>query len=312
MNNNDSILKSFDDHEIFYRTWATSDAKPKGLIHIIHGMAEHSERYHDSATALADAGFHVVAHDHRGHGYSAKTEDLGHFANRAGWEKAVEDIRVMENHLKSTFPNLPRIILGHSMGSFLSLNYVETLNSRDCAGLDALILSGSTYNSILTNASLNLVTRIERKRQGKKGKSPIIEELTFGKFNREFKPNRTESDWLTRDEAQVDKYIRDPLSGFRCTNQLWYELTRALLKIHKQCQLRKIPKDLPIHLIYGDLDPLGGKSGNKALRKRFRSANIKKITEKGYANARHEILNEINRSDVIQDLIHWLNRKFSS
>ena len=298
-----------DGHSIFYRHWRTSADKAKAVVHINHGMAEHSERYTKLAHTLNAEGYHLIAQDHRGHGQSAtQPEQLGHLADKNGWDKVLKDIKVLHGRIKQAYPDLPLVLFGHSMGSFISLNYAELLLGSQA--VDALVLSGSTLNPLIKDVGLKVLCKAELKRQGPKGRSALIEEATFKQFNRKFFPYRTESDWLSRDEGSVDEYIKDPLSGFRCTNQTWYDLASALIRIFKPKELKKLPKDLPYYLFFGDDDPLGGKRGNQKLVKALKRAGVKDIAYKGYQKARHETLNETNQDEVIQDLVDWLNSKF--
>lgn len=305
MSGDELTLEATDAHRIHAYRWPVDE--PRGLVQIVHGMAEHGARYGALAEALNGAGWSVIAHDHRGHGKSAKRDaDLGHFADDAGWRRVIEDVRVVRERGREDAPEGPLVLLGHSMGSFISL-YEQT----DAPGTaDVLVLSGSNVGGgALVKAGI-LAAKAERLRGGKRGKSGVLAFMSFGSFNKAFEPTRTEFDWLSRDEAQVDLYVDDPRCGFRCTNQLWVDLLTALSGLGDEARLRRLPSDLPVYLVAGDRDPVsdGGK-GVTELGRRLRGAGVRDVTVKLYRDARHEIFNETNREEVFADLLAFLDER---
>lgn len=304
-------INTVDGHSIFVRHWKDKGIKaPRALIHILHGMAEHSDRYGYFAEALVNAGFEVIAHDHRGHGHSGSDPaDLGHYADQAGWQKVVDDVLQVQEQVKQRLTNVPVVVFAHSMGSFIAQAFVMQ-HSEKLAGF---IISGSNYNPPRLYRLLRRVAWLERFRLGKRGRSAILDYLSFGSFNNKFKPTRTSFDWLSRDPNQVDKYINDPLCGFVCTTQTWYELCGGLSYISEPDNLKKITAKLPIYLFYGENDPVSGaKHSVEILRKKLQQAGVTEVSCRMYPNGRHEMLNEINRDEVITDTLNWLSNHFAA
>jgi alpha-beta hydrolase superfamily lysophospholipase len=177
---------------LFVHKWAPTQ-EPKGVVQIAHGMAEHSARYADFAATLANEGFIVYANDHRGHGKTAKEkEDVMYFADENGWELAVDDLHELTKVIKQENPDLPVFLFGHSMGSFLSRRYIQNYGE----GLSGVILSGTGGDPGILGSIGVWVAKREIKKRGKKGKSKLLNKLSFGSYNKAFKPNRTEFDWL--------------------------------------------------------------------------------------------------------------------
>lgn len=300
----DHSLDTDDGHALAVYTW-TPDAEPRGLVQIVHGLAEHARRYDAIAEALTDAGWAVVAHDQRGHGQTATDETLGHYADEGGWRRVVEDVRAVRAFGRERAPEGPVVLLGHSGGSFVSLS-----DQIDAPGtVDRLILSGSNQGGgALVKAGI-WVAKLERLRQGPRGKSAVVDFLSFGSFNKAFEPARTKFDWLSRDPAQVDRYVDDPRCGFLCSNQLWIDLLGALIELGRIDRLRRLPKTLPVYLFCGALDPVSDASkGVVALGDQLRAAGLEDVTVKVYPEGRHEMFNETNRDEVVADLLAWLAR----
>ncbi len=299
-------LTSTDRHEIFVHQWQIDS--PCKILVIAHGMAEHGARYAALATFLNNHKISVYAIDHRGHGKSTRDEnDIGHFSkNENGWEKVVEDLHRVINHLQMLNPNVPVILFGHSMGSFISLGFSIRYGKK----LKALILSGSNSSPILLYKLARFVTQIEIWRQGSNGKSSLLEFLSFGSFNKKFEPARTKFDWLSRDPEQVDIYINDPYCGFKISNKSWMDLLGGLIEISERPRLSLIPSQLPIYIFGGDSDPVGGfGKGISRLSDELRASGIKNVKLKLYKEGRHEMVNETNKEEVFTDVINWLNEQ---
>ena len=297
-----------DGHEIFTRIWLPSQdyQNPRAVFHINHGMAEHSARYAPLAERLVAEGYVVIAQDHRGHGYSVKNgEVLGHYADRNGWKLLISDVHQINEYIHQQYPGTPVVLMGHSMGSFIVQGYMVEHGDT----VEAVLLSGSAYHTELTLSSAKLAANVEKARIGFKGRSFVIDAMSFGKFNKSFKPSRTSYDWLSRDPREVDAYVSDPLCGFLCTNQLWQDLLQGLGIISKVKNLRKIPKNIPYLLFSGELDPMSydiKEHGILKLKARLLDAGLHHISVKLFPKGRHEILNETNRDEVISYLIHWM------
>ena len=300
-----------DGHEIFTRIWkpAKSTKSPRAVFHINHGMAEHSARYAPLAERLVAEGFVVVAQDHRGHGYSVKNgEMLGHYADKNGWELVIKDLEQINDYIRQEFPNTPVVLFGHSMGSFIVQGYAVD----HCATVDAIILSGSAYHTEFTLSYAKLAATIEKARIGAKGRSYLIDALSFGEYNKSFRPVRTNCDWLSRDPRQVDAYVNDPLCGFLCTNKLWLDLVKGIGVISKVKNLRRVPNKVPYLLISGEMDPMSydaREHGINKLKARLEKAGQHSVSVKLFPQGRHEILNEINRDEVIEYIVRWMDKQ---
>lgn len=282
--------------------------KARAAVHIHHGLAEHSARYERFASALSNAGYHAYSHDHRGHGFTtAKDAPQGVFSNRDGLEKVIADMHAVNRHIKSIHPDLPIIYFGHSMGGILGTNYcIHHSDTLDGAILWNFNVDGGPLVSVL-----KMMLRIERALKGSDVPSALASKLTFEDWNRKFKPNRTAFDWLSRDEAEVDKYVADPLCGFPASNGLWLELIKAIQLASTNSNLAKIRKDLPVNLLGGEADPssTNGKSMER-LAGRLRKAGVKDVSLSLLPDTRHETLNEINREEATAALIGWLDQRW--
>jgi alpha-beta hydrolase superfamily lysophospholipase len=290
---------------IFVYKWAPAEGKVKGAIQIAHGMAEHAARYERFATALTQAGFVVYANDHRGHGKTAGSLDkAGIYAEKDGFKLVVENMHQLTGTIKKENPGLPIFLFGHSMGSFLSQGYISLYANE----LKGCILSGSAGPGGALVSIGHFIATIISLISGRNQKSKLLDTMSFGAFNNAFKPNRTAFDWLSRENAEVDKYINDPWCGFVCTAGFFADLTAGLLWIHKATTMKQIPTSLPIYFVAGAKDPVGAETKSISdLISIYQKNGIKDIQSKFYPNARHEILNETNKEEVTTDIINWLN-----
>ena len=282
------------------------EGEPKAVIHIAHGMAEHGARYERLAESLTAKGYVVFANDHLGHGKTAQDEEaLGFFAEHDGWSKVVRDLGDLLDNERSMHPGLPMVLISHSMGSLMAQQLMYERGEL----FDAVVLSGTQGPPPFLAKLGRGVARIERKRFGAKGRSKLLTKMSFDDFNRKFRPTRTGFDWLSRDPEEVDKYIADPLCGFMVTTSLWVDLLDALFVFAAPENQRKIRKDLPVYLFSGDRDPVGDNGkGIRALVTSYKKAGLRDVTMKLYPEARHETLNEVNRKDVTDDLLEWIDR----
>ena len=216
----------------------------------------------------------------------------------------VGDLATLNHHIRKQHPQAPIFLLGHSMGSYIGMAY---LMQHSCS-LQGAILSGSNYQPLPVYQAASLITRFERWRLGPTGRSRLIDFLSFGSFNKAFKPNRTGFDWLSRDPAEVDKYVTDPLCGFVCTTQLWCDLMGGLQQITPVENLAQIDADLPLLVIGGDHDPVSQGKRLGDLAGALRTAGLHNVELRIYPEARHELLNESNRDEVTTYLRDWLDR----
>ena len=300
----EQTIQAHDGHEIQTYIWPNEQAK--AWVHIFHGMAEHAKRYNTFAQELVAEGYAVVAHNHRGHGTS-KTTILGQFANQNGWQKVLEDLETVRAIVcdKADNKTLPYYIFGHSMGSFIAQSYL----TGEARHIDGVILSASNQQNVFMSQAGKQVANIEALRLSAEEPSKLLQFLSFGSFNNNFKPTRTEYDWLSRDKNEVDKYVADSLCGFSCSISLWQDFLDALATLFKKGTLNRIQNNLPILIMGGDQDPVGlmGK-GLPKLAQSYQTAGQQNVSLKLYAGARHELLNESNRDQVVTDTLHWLNK----
>ena len=299
-------LEANDRSGLFVNQWLPAGT-PKAMVLLAHGMAEHSGRYARLGETLGDAGFGLYAHDQRGHGKTAERGTLGYFADNDGWCAVVSDLASLSQHIGQTHPGVPIFLLGHSMGSYIAQAYLM----HHSASLQGAILSASNFQPVALYRAASLIARFERLRQGPKGRSALIEWLSFGSFNKTFKPNRTAYDWLSRDPVQVDAYASDPLCGFRCTNQLWIDLLGGLQQISKASNLAQIDPGLPLLIMGGECDPVSEGKRLTDLATALRKAGNRQLQLNLYPQARHELFNETNRDEVMADVIEWLNQALS-
>jgi alpha-beta hydrolase superfamily lysophospholipase len=289
--------------KVFVYRWEPAQAPPRGVVQIAHGLAEHAARYARLAANLTGAGWIVYAHDHRGHGRTARgPEDLGLFAERDGWTRVVEDIARVNARARAEHPGVAMVLFGHSMGSFAVQQYLFTHPET----ITAAVLSGSS--AALESPALLELARAERERLGLRAPSELLAQASFGTFNLPFQPSRTESDWLSRDPDEVDAYVADPLCGFAVTAQLWIDLLEAGPGLNDPANLARIPADLPLYVFAGDQDPVNaGLTGLERLLGLYRAAGLRRVTHRFYPGGRHEMLNETNRAEVTADLQSWLD-----
>ncbi len=298
-----SVLRTRDGAEVVVHRHLP-DGAVRGVVHVVHGMAEHARRYDHLAEALTDAGLAVYAEDHRGHGETATSEeDLGYFADRGGWALVLDDLHRVTLRARAEQPDVPVVLLGQSMGSFLAQQYLFTFPGE----VDAYVLAGSNGPVGLLGEAGAVVARAERARLGPLGRSDLLDRLVFGAYNTPFEPARTRFDWLSRDEDQVDAYIADPWCGFVPTTQFYLDLFSGLRVIGQTARVRSGARpDTPVYLFAGSEDPLGGAAGIAALLEHYRAAGLTAVDHRIYPGGRHEMLNETNRDEVIADVLTWI------
>ncbi|MGV3042802.1 alpha/beta hydrolase [Staphylococcus rostri] len=280
-----------------------ADREAVGIIHIFHGMAEHMDRYEPLVNKLNERGYHVIRHNHRGHG---KEIDgiRGHFDSM---EQVVTDANEVQTTLRNDLgQQLPYIVIGHSMGSIIARQYAETYPET----LQGLILSGTGYfpkwQGYPSFVALKLITLLF----GSTKRLDWVNHLVTGRFNKQFKPQRTVSDWISSDHAEVDKYIKDAYSGFNVSNQLVYSVTRSMMKTGELANIQRMNKRVPVLLVSGKDDPFGenGK-GIRRLARQLKKGGIEHITVQLYPHKRHEVLFEKDYENVWKHLLDWMSRQ---
>lgn len=298
-----------DGESIFVYKWSPEGKQPKATVQIAHGLVETAARYRRVAEALTANGYLIYANDHRGHGKTAQSlEDLGYW-KEDGFSASVKNLHELTGIIKKENPDLPLFLFGHSMGSFFVQNYLTKFNED----LQGVILSGSNDSPGLTLNLGIVIAKIEMLRNGPRPPSPNLHRLSFGAYNKGFEPARTPYDWLSRDKDEVDKYINDPCCGGISSVGLYHDLFCGLRETYKKKNRQRISQDLPVYIFSGAQDPVGmnGKGVRKLVRS-YQKLGIKDLTYKLYPDGRHEMLNEINRDEVIKDLLNWLDQRYQT
>jgi alpha-beta hydrolase superfamily lysophospholipase len=302
--------KTKDKEIIFYYKWKIETVALKGIIQISHGVGEHAGRYHLFAKTLQKQGYEVYANDHRSHGKSTENkDDLGFYDGDNYFEDAVKDMRQLTEIIKKEHPNKKVILFGHSMGSLLSRDYV-TKYGED---LDALILSG-TASFMKGLGTFGLYSaQIISAFKGRQRSNQLLKSVFFSEFNKKFKPNRTKVDWISRDKNEVDLFEADPYRIEDFSLSVFLDILKGSKKINEKSTFKKTLKTLPIFIFSGDKDPVGEMGeGVKKVAHNYKKAGIKDLTLKLYEGGRHEMLNEINKEEVQQDVINWLEERIKS
>jgi len=310
---NETYFESHDGTKLFLYRWSC-DRQPKGVLHIVHGMAEHALRYRRLAERLTSAGIEVWAADQRGHGKTADLKIngpgrgglLGHCGDGYSFSLVTKDVHAINSEIKKNV-NAPVFLLGHSWGSFIVQNYIEEYNNGLL--INGCILSGTKGpGDFMVKLGLPFLTALALFR-GKRNGSRIARAMADGQYNNPFKPNRTQFDWISRDEQEVDKYAADSLCGFLCSSGFYRDLARILNNIHRPESVSKISVNLPVYVFSGNADPVGMMgAGTTSLVNTYRKLGVKDIEFVLYPGARHETLNETNREEVMDNLLSWINK----
>jgi alpha-beta hydrolase superfamily lysophospholipase len=276
---------SSDGAQITAYRWVPA-GEPRAVIQLTHGMGEHAQRYDYVARALNDAGFAVYAQDHRGHGASADPDALGDMGP-GGWPALVDDIGLLSAHIRTQHPGLPLILLGHSMGSFAVQQYLLDHSAE----VDAVVLTGTAAIDVLEPAL------------------DLDQPLDLAIFNAAFQPARTDYDWLSRDETIVDAYVADPYCGFGIDPASARLMFLGARRVADPAQVAAMTPGLPLYIAVGEADPVnGGLALLTPLTDRYAAAGLTDVTVRTYPSARHEVLNETNRDEIIGELISWIDR----
>lgn len=299
------IPSSLAGHSLHTLIW--SPESPRAVLQIVHGMAEHIARYNEFARFLCDNGIAVIGHSHLGHGLTAKDEsELGFIADRKGWEHLVKDVHIIRGYAQKLFPGLPHVILGHSMGSFVVRTYITR---PEADGLAGAVISGTGNQPAALAGAGKFIAGIIRIFKGKRHRSALLNGMSFGSYNKAFEPTRTESDWLSKNEENVDQYVADPMCGFCFTVKGFCDLFDGLKYICKPKNIAKVSKSLPCLFIAGEKDPVGNNgAGVTQVVRMFRSAGIADASAVLYPNDRHEVLNETDRQSVYKEVYGFVSR----
>ncbi|WP_138264059.1 alpha/beta hydrolase [[Clostridium] hylemonae] len=281
----------------------------KAVVQICHGMVEYIERYDEFAAFLTERGIYVTGHDHLGHGKSAADEEsLGYFDETNGNKYVIADIHRLRELTQEKYPDVPYIMLGHSMGSFLLRQYLTTYSR----GLACAVIMGTGCQGSALLAMGRILCRIIALFKGWKHRSVLVNNLSFGSYNKRFEPGDTPKDWITSDKEKCAAYVSDPLCSFVFTVSAYYQMFAGMKVLTKKANTEKINKDLPLLLVSGADDPVGdfGK-GVKKVYGQLREAGIRDVSMKLYDGDRHEILNETDREQVYEDIYRWISEKIA-
>lgn len=293
------------EHQIFCSMWLP-EGEPRGVIQIVHGIGEYVNRYDEMARFFTSHGFVVCGDDHLGHGRTALQDGrFAVFAKHDGWTLVTADVRQLRRIMGERYPGIPYFLLGHSMGSFLARTYL----CRYPGEVDGVLLSGTGQTAYFLVAVGRLLTSVLSLIKGYDYASPLIHTLSMGAYNRQFAPNRTDSDWTTRDEASVDKYQNDPLCHHMPTVGLYNDMMGGLHYICNRRALSQMDPNTPVYIYSGDKDPVG--DNGKGVRKvygYFEKNGTRDLTLHLYKDGRHEMHNELNKEEVFADLMEWLEQ----
>jgi len=295
-----------DEVEVFVYCWTPDDSTTiKGVIQIFHGMAEHAARYRDFAAYLAGAGYAVFANDHRGHGKTAgPVENTGFIAGHNSWRSILADTKLVNDHIHTVLPNTPVVVYGHSMGSFYARAFLEMYPGN----LSGVVLSGTAWHPALLLDFGLMVAKIQSFVLGEKNKSKLLDKLSFGAFNKKFKPCVTPFDWLSRDVDICKKYTADDSCGWVASASFFRELFSLLKFIHRSAMYQHTDKKIPVLIFSGEDDPVGGFSkGPRKMDDFLRQKGFENIKLVLYPQGRHEMHNELNRHEVYKDVADWLS-----
>ena len=283
--------------------WAP-ESDPKAIVQIAHGMVEHVERYEEFAEFLNENGILVAGNDHIGHGLSYTAEkNKGYFAKEKGDIIPLQDIHRLTLLLQKKYPDIPCFLFGHSMGSFFTRRYLCMYPNE----IDGAIICGTGWQPEVVLKSALAVVKAETLVKGDHHRSVLIDKLAFGSINKHFEPAKTSKDWLSRNTAAVEKYIADDKCGFIFTLNGYRTLFRNMLLAQDRDRLQNMDEDLPILFISGEDDPVGdfGKGVKKAVNA-FRESGMENVECILYPACRHELINELNKEEVFQDVLEWL------
>ena len=277
----------------------------RGLVHVVHGMSEHARRYDRLARELNRAGYVVWAHDQRGHGRNPTPPvGLGHFADEDGWRALLDDAWQVSAQLREAYRGRPLFLFAHSMGSFEG----QAIIAEHGDAYAGVVLSGTCGAPDIREAAARLLARLQLAVLGARAPGVWVQRAVFGTYNRQFAPNRTAFDWLSRDTAEVDAYVADRLTKAPLTARAWVDFLDGKRHLGRADQVARIPRTLPIYVIGGTQDPVGENArGVQRLLDAYRAGGLQHVTQALYPDARHELINEINRDVVIADLIAWLD-----
>lgn len=298
-----SYFKSHDGKKIFLHKWDEVE-NPIGIIQIFHGMAEHGARYDDFANFLNNKGYIVYADDHRGHGKTADSIDALGYLGEDGFNNIVEDEYFITKNIKSEYPSLPIFIFAHSFGSFIGQEYINRYSDQ----VNGVILSGSAKQSGIDFRVGLAVTKLIKKFGDESKKNEFLESIIFGNYNKKEKDNNSKFAWLSGDKNEVKKYEDDEYCGTVFTTNFYRNMFTGFKYLYLKEKTDKINRSLPLFIIAGEMDPVGkyGKSVKK-LFNHYKKLNLNNVSIKLYPEGRHELINEVNKFVIYNDIYKWID-----
>lgn len=279
------------------------EGTPVAVFQIVHGMCEYFGRYEAFAQSLAEKGVLVVGHDHLGHGNSAPTaDDLGFTAHKDGADHLVEDAFALTCHVKTEYPDLPVVLFGHSMGSFVAREVL----ARHGDAYRAAVICGTGGPESPAGAG-KAMARLIMTFRGERHRSKFLKNVAFTGYNKKYEKGCPGNAWLSRDEELIRKYDNDPFCSYTFTVRAYYDLFTLVQWVSDKKWAGRLPKDLPCLVTSGEMDPVGGwGKGPRTVAKRMKEAGMTNVTLKMWPDMRHEILNEVGRDEVWKELTQWI------
>lgn len=288
---------------IYGKIYSPKDvSKVQGIIQISHGMCEYIEKYEEFIEYLVKRNYIVCGNDHLGHGKHVEKDKRGFFADKDGYKYMVEDLYLMTKFVKNIYPNIPYFLLGHSMGSFIARIYISKYADK----IDGAIIMGTGALHKLVPAGIKLAD-IVISRRDKMYRSKMLTNMVIGEFNKQFKPNKSKYDWLSSDETMQTIYEKDELSNFVFTASGYKDLFKLDIIANELKTFEKVPETFPILLLSGNEDPVGDNgTGVLEVYHNYIKTNHINVKFKLYPKLRHELLNEIGKNSIYDEIIEWI------
>lgn len=288
---------------IYSEIYTPKNMAPRGVVQLVHGMIDYTGRYLDLAEALTANGYVFAGHHQLGHGKSVMTaDDYGYFAEKDGYKYVIEDVKLMNSYLRKTFPLLPIVILGHSMGSFISRMYVEEYPTT----VQGIIIHGTGGPNPLVGVGRGLAKLIKLLK-GSRHRSKLIDDLAFGSYNKRYPKDEGHNAWLTRDAETITDRDTNEFTSFKFTDAGYVDLFTMLKESNSKKWFNSYPKGLPTLIMSGDMDPVGNYGdGPRYVYKQLMLNGATNVKLKMYEGARHELFKETNRQEVFADILEWL------